>query len=502
MGPANDKMPTGPEGASRDNAKRSRNLLEVQELQKLAVPIALDLLLITLDQCRFMLDSSRSPQANAAEANAAREYGSRLSARERKELDKVVEQFHLAVEERVGLELEKRLEKSRTTNTGEMYPIAEETLFAMTQLVFSKVNEETAHEFFERYSDDYQKFEYILTRMRIGPGDRTESLLGASLVPMIVSKMEEFLGALIRAGLGIYPNSLGDLPSIPNDIFQRYQANVSSSDITRWQIDQKVSNFISGSPRDWQRAIERWTSIDIANIGADWDILVELIQRRHAIIHSGGRVDAEYLNRIAPRLGHGLVIGSYLISNSAYISPVLVEVETWATCLALRWVKHFFNDANTSFPMLGNRIIKLESLGRWSQALTVLDSFLLEPLPDDRGQVAVARINRYFCLQELGRDNEALRREIQSMDLNAEDQGIERAARHALLGNYPELIKGLRELTEGQNAGLKKRDILDQPLFSRAMNNSTQVRNFLLVGGGRPTPGPPPKRARGGRKRR
>ena len=504
MAIGDDQPPIDSVDASSLERGRPQNLLEVHELQKLAAPIALDLLLLTLDQCRFLLDSAKSPQADAVENKAAKRYGSGISTRERKELDKVIDETRNNIQEKGKLELERLAQEGREAKGfgGPVYPVAEETVYAIAQMVFAKINQEVAGELLAKYKGDRVKLEYILSRIRIGAGDRTELLLGASLVPMIVSKIEEFVAALLRVGLGVHPKGLGDLPSIPNEIFQRYQANIPTADIVRWQIDQKIDSLMSGSPTDWQRVIERWARIDITSIGADWDILVELIQRRHAIVHANARVDLEYLDRVAPRLTHGLVLGSYLTCNSAYLEPVLIELETWATCLTLRWVKHFFRDDGINFPLLESRVMNLEILGRWTQALTILDCLLMEPLPSDENQLAVAQINRYFCLQELGRDNEALRREIQSMNLDGEKQGLHRAARYALLYDYPELLKELRAITEGPHASATKRDVSEMPLFERAAKNSTQIRNFLLVGGMRPARGVPPIKGHVRRRRR
>jgi hypothetical protein len=67
-----------------------------------------------------------------------------------------------------------------------------------------------------------RKFGYLLTRVQLGPAGTIEAFLGDALLPLIVSKMEEFLTALVRTGIILHPRSLGELPSIPNEIFQKY----------------------------------------------------------------------------------------------------------------------------------------------------------------------------------------------------------------------------------------------------------------------------------------
>jgi hypothetical protein len=473
----------------RKSASSKRNILEDREVQKYAIPMALERLLISLDQCRYLLDSSRSNNINARPPQG---FESKLPARERKELDREIELFRKEVKERVRKEVESLADESKVTdNYDGIYPLAGETAWAVTQIVLGKVNKEVADEYFIKYKNDGRKLEYIMARSRLGDSGEADALLGAALVPIIVSKMEEFLGALIRSGLSLYPTALGGLPSVPNDIFTLYRANITSADIERWQIDQKVNGMISGSPPDWQKAIERWTKIDISKLGGDWDILQEMIQRRHAIIHAGGRVDSEYLAKVPSRLKHGLTLGSDLLSGYTYIVPVMVELETWAICLMLQWAKNFFAAEDIIYNPVWGRVPKLEGLGRWTQALAVLDTVLLEPAPSDNTDFIIANINRWFCLQELGQDNDALRREICAADLTATDLDLERAARCALIRDYEGMIKELRSATEGQYAHMPKRDVIDMPLFQRAMKESAKASTFLLSAG-RPPQGPPP----------
>src|SRR5690348_13540407 len=212
-----------PQSGSRKSASSKRNILEDREVQKHAIPMALERLLIALDQCRYLLDSSRS---NTTNARSPQGFESKLPARERKELDREIELFKKEVKERVRKEVERLSNESKGAgNYDNIYPFAGETAWAVTQIVLGKVNKEVADEYFIKYQNDGRKLEYIIARARLGDSDQADALLGAALVPMIVSKMEEFLGALIRSGLSMYPAALGGLPSVPNDIFTLYRTN-------------------------------------------------------------------------------------------------------------------------------------------------------------------------------------------------------------------------------------------------------------------------------------
>jgi hypothetical protein len=496
-------------GRWRNEAERLRENLPMppKRLLGLTVPVALELLLVAIDQCRHLMEYLPATTVKNTRLTGQR-YRGYLSVREQKELDSAIESFYIDVKGRAEEEIERI---GLTADADEIdlestYPIAVEAVLAAAQVVFEKVNQAAMLEHFGKYADDFIKQEYILTRIRLGQADSMENVLGAALIPLIVARLEEFISGLVRAGMTLHPNALGELPGIPNEVFQRYSSSLSRTDIRRWQIDQKVKSFMDGPPNQWQSTILRWARIDVSELGADWESFIEMIQRRHAIIHNGGRVDAEYIQRVPGRLRFGLALGSSLVCNSSYVLPVLDELETWAMCLATRWTKHFFKEEGTYYSLTIERVIRLEELGRWTQALAILDSFILEPWPvDDPDLMITVRMNRWLCLQELGHDNDALRREISlvqteySRDENPEAQ-LHELGRLALLRDYPALVNEMRKATGGEDASLRKQRLREMPLFKRAMRESHQVRSVLLTAG-RPSRGRTPPRSARGRRR-
>jgi hypothetical protein len=452
--------------------------LSPENLYAQTIITSLDIFITVIDQCRHLI--TQMPPFTGSSGPAGRPYRGLISARERKELDEVVELCYRDIESKLALEVE---ELRITVGDIEEYlkephhPVSPEAMMTMSRVMFQKVYEETLRQHFSKYEGDPIKLEYILTRLRLGPEGRIEAVQGDALVPLIVSKMEEFLAALVRTGVTLHPKSLGDLPSIPDEVFQRYRSNLSRSDIMMWQVDQKVTSFMKGSPEEWRALLLQWAKIDISNLGADWAMITELIQRRHVIVHNGGQVDAEYVRKVSDDLNYGLQLGSRLISDRDYILPVLVELETWAICLALRWSKHFFKESKANYPFIFTRITGLEEARRWTQALAVLETCLLEPASTDSGDLNITKINRWFCLQELGRNNEALRREIYDMEAGDQHQEM---GKYALLGEYDALSKAIRRTTEGPKPVTTKKNLTEMPLLQRAMRESTQIRNLLL----------------------
>jgi hypothetical protein len=364
-----------------------------------------------------------------------------------------------------------------------IYPLSQGEAFTIADIALRKIKEAALARHFDRYLTDPPKAQYLQGKIRLGPPGWVESMLGSALLPLLVSMTEEYIGALVRSGLLLYPEALGELPSVPSSVIRRYQQHISSSDILRWQADQRIKDLISGSPEDWRQRLKKWTKIDITTAGGSWSVICEMIQRRHAIVHNGGRVDDEYLAKVGSDLKVGLELGSVLDCSMKYITSVVIELETWAICFAIYWSKHFFKGKSEYHPLIISKVVQLESAGRWTQGLAVLDAFLCEPLSSDPEEVAFALVNRWFCLQELGHDGEALDREIRTWQpIGVEAQaGLSRIeiGRAALLRDYEDVTKRLQRALSSGEVSLGKRQFREMPLVARAMREAPGVRALL-----------------------
>jgi hypothetical protein len=483
---------------------------EDPRFQANSIPVAVELMLTTFDRCRQMMENAEPERAFSSTPSGQR--GSVLSTRERRTIDAELAAFwddsrKRYIEELQHLEIAKELGITQYGDRRDdaVYPWAPEIATTLLGVLFQNMQRTLMWEYFGKYSNDPLKSEYILANIRLGPDVVRKSVLGSALLPLIVSKLEEFLGALMRTAVALHPNMLGELPSIPDGIFRRYQAHLSSSDILRWQIDQKVISVINGSPGDWRTTIQKRIGIDIAEVGADWARLEEIIQRRHAIIHNNGRVDDSYMAKVEDRLKTGLQVGSVLICDTKYISPALIELETWVLCLASYWAKRLFKTDARYHPYIISRVVDLESMGRWTHAMDILNALLREPLPD-QSLLSSAQINRWFCLQEIGQNYDSLEREIRNWEPGGDDEAdvfLNDLARAALLRSYTDLARLIRHGLGSETLGFDKKYMREMPLMQRAMRESTAIASLLRGPGSTRTRAPSlPKRHGRGKQRR
>jgi hypothetical protein len=482
---------------------------DASDLQRLALPTALEMLLVAIDQCRHLLAAPRAA-AGWGGSSAVTKLSNEMPARQQKELDRAIEAFWTDVEGRIGQEIAK-LSSADDDQDDEFYPLATELLATMIDAQYEEIKARALHEHFDQYARDRLKVDYILTSVRLGPASLVDSVLGMALLPMIVAKAEQFIAALMRAHLRMHPDALGKLDnaSVPYDLYRRFGGNHSTADIERWLADRKIKDVINRSPGEWRETIRKLTGIDAAKIGADWEVLTELVRRRHVVVHNDGRVDLGYLNQASSGLKREVQLGSYLESGSAYLAPVLDELEAWAISLTSLWAKKLFKETAKYYRLLTDRVIRFENLKKWNQAIVILNSFLTDPVPSERDQVVIAQINQWFCMQELGLEVERTEKEVRDWDIGHEDldpesEFIAQISRDALLRDYGRLVNAFEARASGDtNRRLRRSTYDDMPLIKRSISESPTVRSLLLGGGRSPrAPQSGPRSSKGARGRK
>jgi hypothetical protein len=462
------------------------------DLQRLALPTALEMLLVAIDQCRHLLAAPRAAAGWGGSA-AVTKLSNEMPARQQKELDRAIEAFWADVESRIGQEIAK-LSSADDDQDDDFYPLAIELLATMIDAQYEEIKTRALHEHFGQYARDRLKADYILMSVRLGPASLVDSVLGMALLPMIVAKMEQFIAALMRAHLRMHPDALGKLDdaSVPFDLYRRFGANHSTADIERWLADRKIKDVINKSPGEWLETIRKLTGIDSAKIGADWEVLAELVRRRHLVVHNDGRVDLGYLSQASSRFKREVWLGSFLECGAAYLAPVLDELEAWAISLTSLWAKKLFKETAKYYRLLTDRIIRFENLNKWNQAIVILNSFLADPVPSERDKVVIAQINQWFCMQELGLEVERAEREVRDWDIGREDldpetEFIAQISRCALLRDHGGFVNAFQERGSGEaNRRLMRSSYKDMPLVKRSISESPAVRSLLLGGGGSP----------------
>lgn len=239
------------------------------------VPVTLDILLTSIDECRHLIETYSTPNLQK-KSSAALQYAKPLSLRERAQVEQRVADFwdeFLTVVENELTEAE----EVPNWASDELYPFPMDALALLAAAHTTHIRDRLLGEHFSSFADSPLMSTYAISLLRLGPPSYRQSVLGQALLPLAISEMENFLAGLARSALYLYPNGLGPLPAVPTEIVRKYRANISSADIERWQVDQKIDVFIKQPPSEWRSSLSKWSRIDIAQSGGSWDILSEAI---------------------------------------------------------------------------------------------------------------------------------------------------------------------------------------------------------------------------------
>ena len=427
-----------------------------------------------LDTCSDLLAHVRRNQERIRRTPAELDAAKRLAQDTRREIDGLVERVFKRMPAMANEVLESLLPPELLTeheNEGvRHHPPSREDEAALFNFVGRRGLFRQIDEHFSKFMDDPIAIVYVRSRLMQRAQKSPAEVMAESLLPGVVSAFEQFLSALLRAGLFVHPNGLGELPDIPAKVFDEL---ATKDDIHRFRIDQKIRSILGGRPADWLNSVKKWSKIDLMELGADWLSICESIQRRHAIVHNDGRADADYLQNVAPKYKVELAQGQPLICSADYMSEAVENFRVLGLVLAIRWANHFGKLAPLEvFPDLVNDIYKLERNGRWSAAYIVSDTSV-GLHTNDQSVDDHLRVNWWLCRQHLGMKSSEMVGEI--YEWSPSDPEL-KAARAALLGDDEALARIVPEVMANQTHTFARRDFADMVIWQDAKERSAAVR--------------------------
>jgi hypothetical protein len=402
-----------------------------------------------------------------------------LSREKRREIDDVVAKFFQDAPELIENKLIKLFpdaladKEKILAQLNDRHPVPSEVTASLPRFIAERELDELFRERFKEFESHWAEATYARACVVAKSQPSAAEVLGAALLPSIISAFEQFLGALIRTTLPRHPLGLGPLSDAPASVIQRFPEKL---DIERYLFDQKVDAFLKGTPTDWRQQLLRWSKIDIGELGIPWDNVSEAIQRRHVLIHNGGRADAAYLQRAPGWAKVQLKVGDQLTCTPGYMRDIIRDFRVLGIIFGLHWAKHFAKATPESvFPSLVTEVYELELQGSWKAAYQIADAAKASAGEEFDFYLLV---NWWLCRQRLGLEDFQMRQEIEHWKPPKSDIKLQ-AARYALLGDYDSVIKSLREYSGGAMSLADKRQLLKEPIFSESVTQSDLVKGFL-----------------------
>lgn len=314
---------------------------------------------------------------------------------------------------------------------------------------------------------------------RAGIRGGKRALLLRSLLATSVSALEVLVGNLAGVYYRAHPGALGgDEKEFSLSDLQAFR---TLDDATEAAVARRVDDLLRESLRGWGTWFRRTSKIESPEIALDFDRLVEVIERRHTIVHHGGKVSRQYIANVRVPDAAGLKVGASLEVDDAYFRGALQDLLVFGVLLAARmWAHQVPSDRRRIDSEVDWTHYELMSRGQWDASLKVTDA-VCAYIADDEMSRTRSAMNAWLARKRLyGLD--AIRDEVTTLDVSA-SAPLVAFVRAALLEQVDEAIELLEMCIETKSitpSELREWPILEDvrgdPRFLRAVEKFERRR--------------------------
>lgn len=310
---------------------------------------------------------------------------------------------------------------------------------------------------------------------------RAQALWNA-VVTSGVSNLESLLRALLKGYYHLSPEALlarsrengVGVPELSLDDINRLQ---SLEGLVQEVMDRRIERDLAGGLEAQAKFLDKRLSIDLKSCAMSWKTVLEIEQRRHLVVHTGGLVTRKYLDVTGARQQ---AEGDPLPITEQYIGEALEELYVVSLVLAYQLLKKFPIPNRGARSRLATATLEALKERRWATARFLAQIKISETREHEA--VAADRVNLWLAQIEGGTKRQEYRDEMQAWDVSLLD-GDYRLAKLVLLDDRDEAIALLRQLlASGQ---MTTAQVSDWPLFDEMRGDSHLVQ--LLDGEQTPT---------------
>ncbi len=300
-------------------------------------------------------------------------------------------------------------------------------------------------------------------------------LLRPALVTMLASGFNDFLAALLRTWK--LPKTTGD-----------YSVS-EAMDLLR-KASEHATKLLSNKPSDWCRKVSEEVGVDLEKITPErWHSACEVFARRNAIVHTGGRADQRYRERVRGLPFDPPGLGAFLKCDETYVADAAETFEGLADVLAVGFGTRLAPKTDEAAHLANDAVFRALRSRRYQEARYMAES-VLEGLPPDHDHHEL-RVNLWMAKQEQPSDNEvALRPEIKKWTPPADNPRF-RLAKAALLDDEAEAIAALAALdASGTDGTTNVNELQMWPLIVRLRGRYPEFDKQFKLALGRKRPRP------------
>jgi hypothetical protein len=288
------------------------------------------------------------------------------------------------------------------------------------------------------------------------------SMLFDSLLTTAVGNFEVLVSAIVREFLRLRPEA------IRSDETRYSLADIEDhdtlDDFRAYCAERYAEGLLRGGFDDWMGFFEkRIRGVSIENISADAVQLREVFQRRHLVVHNGGRVNSLYLTKMKtlaplPKAGDRLVV------EYDYLQSAIDHLMVAGVLLQFRTMKALSKDEDASGAadsMISKAVYDLLSQARWNAALNIAQSAHSDCHSEEVR--VILRVNAWLAKKRIA-GVESIRKEVEAWQVQPLAPRF-KMARLALLDDTKaahDLAKRLVEIEELDKEELRTWPLLEE----------------------------------------
>lgn len=138
--------------------------------------------------------------------------------------------------------------------------------------------------------------EILKTASEPAPSPAHHELLNRSILMSLVAHFEVVVSDLAHAFYAIEPDATSNDDKVLS--VNELKTFDSMDEAMQSVISQRVDDLLRGSIEDWRKFFSTRMNVDLNDIVPDWPQWCEMFQRRHVIVHAGGKVTRRYLEKV------------------------------------------------------------------------------------------------------------------------------------------------------------------------------------------------------------
>lgn len=192
------------------------------------------------------------------------------------------------------------------------------------------------------------------------PPSKHKELLFRGILTGLVGQFEVLISDIATAFFGRATGALDtkDKTLSVSDIRQF----ASLKELEEFIVANRVNDLLRGSLDDWAEFLLTRMKISLQQLAPDWPRFKEHIQRRHIIVHAGGRLSRRYLSSVGKDLAKELCgtdkIGDSATLSADYIQKALSAFEITGLCLGFNaWIR-LYPDERSMLESLVSRFLR------------------------------------------------------------------------------------------------------------------------------------------------